>query len=123
MQPAFQPRIVEVGTPSKPRGGFAGARRGKRLARRQGFVVAPPGVWIAISELQIFRLGQGKDVGDIAGLAIAGLDADRIRQNQTRQPRRRFDRNLSGNPGAERYADQCYVAKLALIEEVEIKVR
>src|SRR6516225_5438410 len=62
MQPAFQPRIMEIGTPGKARGGFAGARGGKHLARGQGFVVAPAGVRSAIGDVQIFGLSEGENV-------------------------------------------------------------
>ena len=73
--------------------------------------------------LEIFRLGERENVGDVAGLAIADLDADGIGHDQPRQPRRRFHRDLGGNPGAERYADHGEVAKIELVEEIEIKIR
>jgi len=88
VQPAFQPRIMEIRTPGKARGGFAGARRGGNFGRRQGFVVAPPSILIAIGDFEILRFGEREDVGDVAGLAIAELDADGIGHDQTRKPHR-----------------------------------
>jgi hypothetical protein len=37
-------------------------------------------------------------------------------------PRRRFDRDLSGDPAAERYADDRDVAQIELLEQVEIEI-
>ena len=57
------------------------------------------------------------------GLAVADLDADGVRQDEPRKARSGFHRDLCGDPGTEGYTDQCDIAQIELIEQIEIEIR
>ena len=68
------------------------------------------------------RLAHGEHVGDVAGIARADLDAERVRQHEARDARGRFDGDLGREPAAERNADERRAVEPQLVHEVEIEV-
>ena len=67
-------------------------------------------------------LGDGEDIGDVALLAAADLDADRVGEHQMRHPRRRLDGDFRRDPAAERHAHDGEVVERELVDEVEIEI-
>ena len=122
MQPAAQLGIVHIRRPGVARGGFAVAGGGQHLTVRHRLVVVGADGRIEIGELDEFLLGDRVDVDDVASLAIADLDADRVGQHEVRDPGRRLDRHLGRDPAAERHADDHGVAQIELIEQVEVEI-
>jgi hypothetical protein len=62
---------------------------------------------------------QGEDVGDVARLAIAHLDAQRGHQHESGQAIGALHRHLRGDPAAERGTDQDHLAQVARAERGE----
>jgi hypothetical protein len=66
---------------------------------------------------------QGEDVGDVACLAVAHLDAERAHEHESGQTVATPHRDLRRDPSAQRAADQHDVAQIALGQKVQVEVR
>ena len=123
VQPVLQLRIVHVGRPCDPGMRFLVARRGQRFLLGQGLVVALAGLRIEKGERVELGGHQRPDIDDVAGLAVADLDADGVGHHEPRQPRLVLHRDLGRDPAAEADADHKDVVEIELFEQVEIEVR
>ncbi len=71
---------------------------------------------------QKIRLAHGEHVGDVALIARAHLDAERVGEHEAGNPRAGFDGDLGRDPGAERDADERHVLEPQLVHQVEIEI-
>ena len=62
------------------------------------------------------------DIGDVALLAAAELDAERVDQHKPAEPRVRAHRDFERDPAAERGADQERVVESEAVQQVEIEI-
>ena len=104
METSAELGIVHVGRPSITRGRFSVAGCGQNLRVGHCLVVVGTHIGIEIRKLNIFALGNCVDIDDVSRFAVADFDSYRIREHEVRQPFARLDRDLGGNPAAERYA-------------------
>src|SRR5207249_8243768 len=88
VQPALELGVVHVGRPSVSRAGFAVACDDADVRLRHGLVVALGALRIEISKLVKLGLSDRKNIDDVAGVARTDLDADRIGEDEMREPRR-----------------------------------
>ncbi len=122
VQAALELGVVHIGRPGIARGGFPVAGRGLHCRIGHGLVVALGGGWVAVGQRPELVLGNGEDIDDVALLAIADLDADRIGEHEMGEAFGRFDRDLGRDPAAERHPHHDHVAQVELVEQIEIEI-
>ena len=122
VQPVLELRIMHVRRPSKPGVRLPVARGGQRHIVRQILVVDLAELGIEIGERVELVRQQRPDVDDVAGLAVADFHADGVRHHDLRQPGVVLGGDLGGKPAAQSDADDEHVAKIELLEQVEIEV-
>ena len=115
--------IVHVGRPGERARALRGCAPRPAPRLRHRLVVALAGGRIEIGERVELRLGHREDVDDVAGLAVADLDADGVGQHQVRQPRGRLHRDLGRDPAAERRRRPPATSRRSsCVEQVEIEI-
>ena len=113
---------MHVGAPAVERG-----RRAVAGDRGQ-FVVAECGVIGRISRRLAERaalplvIGQSINVGDVALLAPAEFEPERVDQHQAADPPGRAHGDFERNPAAQRGADDNDLARRLIVEPIEIEI-
>ena len=77
---------------------------------------------IVVGEPVDLALPGGENIDDVALLAVAELDPDRVGEHQVRKAFGRFDRDLRRDPAAERHARQDHVAQVQCVHDIEIEI-
>ncbi len=113
---------MHVGRPGEARRrlGVAGDDAERLLAH--GAVVALRGHRIGEGLLHKLRFGHREHVEDVAALAVADLDADRIGEHEPRHPHGRLHRDRRRNPGAERDPHHQRLLEVELLHGIEVEI-
>ena len=72
-------------------------------------------------DLEKLRRVQREHVGDVPGVAVAGLDPDGIDEHQLREAGRRHHRELGRRPAAHREPHQDGVLEVERVDEIEVQ--
>ena len=101
VQPLAQAGIVHIGAPAIERGGRAVAGDRGQFILAEGRVIGQGALRIEKGEAVPLVLGQGVDVGDVALLAPAKFDPERVDQHQSADPLDRAHAHFERDPPAE----------------------
>src|SRR6516165_36484 len=122
VQPSLKLWIVHVGRPGVAGDCLAVASSAANLILRHRPVVTLADIGIAVSNVEEIGFGHGEDVGDVAMLAVAYLDAHRVGQDEMGDPGGGFDGDLGCDPAAERDTGDDNAPEIELIEEIEVEI-
>src|SRR5215210_3201145 len=101
MQAPLELWIVQIRRPAEAAGAFPIARDNAHVLIAHRGIIAGGGGRIMVGELVKFLFPDRKNIDDIARLAIAHLNAERISQYEMRKTLGRLHRDLGGDPRPE----------------------
>ena len=122
MQPLEKTGVVHIGAPAVER------CRCSVTGNRGGLLVAECGIIrrdasrVEKRAPKVLSAWQRVDIGDVALLAPAKLDANRVDQHEPSDPLEATHAHLERDPPAERGTDQNHISEIPPIQQVEIEV-
>ena len=120
-EPVLELRVVHVGVPGIEAQRLPVARVDDQLLVAHRIVIGRLRRVVPAAAADLGRVGV-EDVEDIAGLAVADLDADRVDEDQLAQPVAGGDRDLRRQPAAEGQPEQCDPLVGQFVEDGEIEM-